>query len=68
MDEFLQQLKAFVNAGHHLSRVWEKIDRTQDKIAEKGYPRRLPSFDEFVGELQDWFEAVEKESKANKKT
>lgn len=48
-----QALAAFLQAAHELLDCWsESID--------KGYPDCLPSFDEFVAQLDCWYEEVNK--------
>lgn len=62
LQKFLGHLKAFVNAGYTLSREWEALEGSHCDLLATGYPRHLPSFDEFTGELQAWYEAVERAS------
>lgn len=55
--DFRAALSAFVTAGIALSEVMQR-DHTGAYFTA-GYPDRLPSFDEFVADLQDWRDAHE---------
>lgn len=51
-QDFDKALAAFVKAAQELSLCMERDHTGEYFIA--GYPKRLPSFDEFVAELQAW--------------
>lgn len=44
----IRRLDAFVAAAEGLLEAWDPV------LDAGAYPRRLPSFDEFVAELQEW--------------
>ena len=45
------RLSRFIDAAHALCEEW-------DPVLDRGYPRYLPSFDEFLDALNLWHEAV----------
>ncbi len=54
-----KKLEAFVNAAKELNQAWEY--QQQDGI-ESGYPKYLPSFDEFYCDLLTWLENAKAET------
>jgi len=50
--EAIRALTDLVSAATRLSSVWEKLDDAS--FLDTGYPKGIPSFDEFVDELRDW--------------
>ena len=46
-----RRLSQFIEAAHALCEEW-------DPVLDRGYPRYLPSFDEFLSVLNLWHEAV----------
>jgi hypothetical protein len=50
--EALRALVEFASAASRLSSVWDKLDDTS--FLEAGYPKGLPSFDEFADQVQQW--------------
>ena len=47
--KFYQAKKEFLHAGHKLLMIWEDLPNTN----VKNYPSYLPSFEEFLHDLQD---------------
>jgi hypothetical protein len=52
----LQVLKQFVGVANSLSRDWPDGHDPDLDVMTEGYPDYLPSFDEFVNDLQAWYE------------
>lgn len=50
----VQALKEFVRAAEKLSNQWP-----DDDSLNEGYPKGLPSFDEFLAQLDKWLEKVQ---------
>lgn len=57
--EALKALQDMIAAANRLDNHWQSMDDTLNG----GYPKYLPSFDEFVNDLETWQEAVKKASK-----
>jgi len=54
----LQALDKFVDSAGALSRAWEQL--SDDSFLMNGYPKGLPSFDEFHHELLDWLHSAKR--------
>lgn len=54
--EAIGAMTDIVRAARRLLSAWERLEDTS--LLNSGYPERLPSFDEFVGELEAWQEKV----------
>lgn len=52
VDAALDALDRFIVAAVNLSESWH------NDTLDTGYPKRLPSFDEFISELFEWQDAV----------
>ena len=51
-------LRAFSDAAYQLTAAWSALHGDQEAALGTSYPRDLPSFDEWYGEVQAWEEAV----------
>jgi len=67
MAAFLADLDKFAVAAVKLSRTWEKLDTDDTFTAGEGYPRYLPSFDEFASDAVSWRDSVERADVASRR-
>lgn len=64
---FIQALKPFVQAADRFSAEWERHS-SEWVNTEIGYPKYLPSFDEFANDLQNWLDTAKSVSRDVSKT
>lgn len=55
--KFQRQLRALIDAARKLDHTWDG--------PTAGYPDYLPSFDEFVADLQAWHDRIEEKTQAD---
>lgn len=64
-EEFKEAQQDFLKAAFALQVAWEQVETIHGDDDCAHYPKCLPSFDEFVAEVQVWVEASNSASRAD---